>query len=118
MFEGAVRHQFFFPGLVLPCDNDGGFHGWMLQEQVFDFTELDSVPSNLYLVIDSSKELDISILQEAAKISGLVQPGSRMICEWVGDELLARQFGPVQIANRETFSADVDFARNADGDEV
>ena len=66
-------------------------------------------------MIVAAEELDIAVRQLARQIAGPVQPRSGLAANGLGDEPLRRQLRTVQIAARNTCSADVDLARDPDG---
>jgi hypothetical protein len=60
----------------------------VLIECRFDLAQLDSITSDLYLVVDSSEELDIPVCPITSAISGAVKVRSRLIAERAEYEFL------------------------------
>ena len=64
-------------------------------------------------MIDAPEVFDIAVAQVTAEVARPVQPSSAAAVERVGDELFRRQVGAVDIAARETDSADVNLSDDA-----
>ena len=75
-----------------------------------NFTGLDSVAQNFDLSIDPSQKFDDAILPPSRHISGSVHPCPSLLDERVCHELLARCFGIIQVAPRETHAGSVELA--------
>src|SRR5262245_1099769 len=67
-----VRDQSRLRTEVIPCQHNGGLHGRVPQESVFDLLKLDPVPSDLRLVINASKEFKCAIGAPAGQVPGSV----------------------------------------------
>jgi hypothetical protein len=61
------------------------------------------------LLIDSSQILYVSVREPPGQISSLVKPPAWLLSEWIRDESLSRQIGPIQIPSRYAWSPDVYF---------
>ena len=84
----------------------------MLCETSFDLAQFDAEAPDLDLEVVASEELDVAVGQPAAQVPGAVHAGSRLLAEGIGEELLRGQLRPVQIATRDTGSADVQLPRH------
>ncbi len=83
-------------------------------EMGLDVAEFDAVPTHLDLVIQPPLMFEQAVIAPAAAVSGAVQPSLGNGAERIDDEAIVRQFGPVQVAQRDAGAADVDLARHAD----
>ncbi len=102
--EPATRH-------VSPDGHGGVAHGGMLRQPCFDLANLDAEAADLDLLIDASKELDVAIGQVPGQVAGPVQTTG---AEGIRHEPLGRERRLVQIASRQSGTADVDLAWNTD----
>ena len=84
----------------------------MFPQNAFDFLEFDSVPANLYLVIDPSQELHIAVRQIACQIPGLVQPRMRILTEGIGNELLSGELWPIMVSEGHSHTTDMQLPRH------
>src|SRR5690606_24237099 len=104
-----IRHR-----IAVPYRDDDRFpHAGMLNHCRFDLAELDTVPAELYLMIDTSEELETTIVQIAHEIPGAIAPGA-VRSKGIQNELLCREFRSVQISSGNTRTTDQEFAGNAD----
>src|SRR5271165_3399731 len=86
----------------------------MFGQRRFDLPQLDAKAAQLHLVVDPAQKLDIAVGQPATKIARLVETGLWVVTEGVGNELVRRQLGTVEIPPRQSRAADVELARHAD----
>src|SRR5205823_9267583 len=101
---------------ILPRQNDTLPDGRMARERRIDLTEFEAESANLHLVVGAAQILQIAAGREARQVSRAVETRARLAAERVGTEAFCRQAGPVQVAARESGSADVEFASEAGGD--
>src|SRR6266496_796180 len=73
------------------------------------FTQLNSKPANLDLMIGSTKEFEIAIGSIASYISSAVHSSAGARCERVGHELLCSQRWPLKVSTRQPISTNVEF---------
>ncbi len=64
-------------------------------------------------MVRAAKELDVAIGQPARQVAGPVEARARLAAEWVWDEPIRRQVGPIQVAAGQTVAADVNLADHA-----
>ena len=77
----------------------------------FDLAELDAKPPDLHLVVDTAVKQDAALGIEAHRIAGTIEDRIGAIRrKRIGDELLRRQLRPLQIALRDSRSADQQLA--------
>ena len=86
-------------------------HLRVVAEHGFDLADLDPEAANLDLVIDAAEEVEESVGEISNEVSRLVEPGSRLLREGVGDEALRRELRSAPVPSSEAFSADVELAR-------
>jgi hypothetical protein len=96
---------------LLAHDNDGLTHCFVLIQDCFDLTELDSKSMYLDLLVDTSEILDVASRQTTHEIATPVQTRSALAAESVRDETLGRQLWPIQITARHPSAADVQLTR-------
>src|SRR6185369_15429918 len=76
---------------------------------------LDTVTPHLHLRIHSPNKLESAISTPSHIVSSPVQTLAAGTAEWVRHKPLGRQFRPVEVTARQSISADVQLALNADG---
>src|SRR5436853_6882251 len=109
-----ISNQALLPFTLL--NNNGRFADrWMLLERVLDFLKLDSVSTDLYLLVGAAEELDAAIRQVPCEITGLVESFARRFGEDLGDEFLGGQIRSSEVAAAYLDAADMKLARNAYG---
>ena len=79
-----------------------------------DLARLDPDAADLDLIVDAPEELDVAVRKKAAAIAGREQAGLGVSAERIGDELLRRQLGIVEIAAGQPVARDVDLSRHPD----
>src|SRR6185436_3396620 len=77
--------------------------------------QFDAEAADFYLMIDAAQKLDTAVAAIATEITGTIQPRSGRGRERMRNEARRGQVRPVQIAARESNTADVDFTCYADG---
>ncbi len=85
----------------------------MAVEQSFNLTGLDSVASDLHLVIDSAQKLDLTIPEPTAQVSGSIESCSRT-AKWIRHKLLRRQLWSIQITSCDADSSETKLSRDPD----
>src|SRR6185369_6396836 len=78
----------------------------MLPQHGLNLSRLDAVAAYLDLLIVASEIVEACVGAEASEISGLVHSRTRSCAEWIGNEALSRQAGPVVIAARHAVARD------------
>src|SRR3990172_10218137 len=84
----------------------------VLAQHGFDFAQLDAEATDLYLVIDAPKKLDVTVWQIARQVSGLVQARARFIAKGIGDKLLSGQPRSPAITASQSLAPYVQFSCN------
>src|SRR3989442_5059876 len=74
--------------------------------------------SELDLVVDAAEALDGAIGPVAREVVRAIQAGVRVRAERVADEFFRGQLRAIQVTARDALSADEQFARHTDGDEL
>src|SRR5687768_8286863 len=87
----------------------------MLQQSGLDLADLDSETTNLYLVIEAPKKLDLSIGQIATEIAGAIKTATGALAERIGNKLFGRERRAVEITPRKSVATDVDLTCNTSG---
>src|SRR5215472_1982445 len=93
---------------------DGGVGG----QGGLDLAELDALAADLDLVVVAAEEGDGAVGAAAGEVAGLVQPVAGAGAERVGDEFLAGEAGPAEVAAGDSGAADVQLPGDAGGDRV
>ncbi len=83
-----------------------------LEQNRLDLRQLDAVAPELDLGVDAAEIFDLALVGDASQIARPINTARRIVRQGkeIVDELGARQFGPVEIALRDTDSGDADFA--------
>ena len=114
-FGHDIGDQLLFPGHVFTQHHGIGLDSGIRAQHRFNFAKFDAVSANFELMIDTPKALHSCIGAIADQIAGAVHAHARLAAEWIRYEPLCREFGPVHIAARKSFSAYVQFAGNSPG---
>ncbi len=91
---------------ILAGDHHRGADAGVLREHGLDLAELDAEAADLHLMIDAAEVLERAARQEAREIPGAVEPLARR--EGIGDELLGRELGAVEVPAGEPDAADAE----------
>src|SRR5581483_9132232 len=108
-----VSHQALISGKILSGHHNGLRDLRMSQKLTLDLPQLDPEAANFHLVVGSAQELDAPIRAPPTQVTGSVQSRREIPTEGVGNESLAGQLRAVQIASRDTRSANKDFPSQA-----
>src|ERR1700682_6555888 len=90
----------------------------MAHECSFDLSQLDAKPPNLYLIVNPTEILDISVRPAATEIASLVQPRRLARGQRIGHESLRRQLGSVQVPAGPPVAANIDLSYNIGGHRI
>src|SRR4030095_15973995 len=86
---------------------------WILAKHGFNLAQLDSIATNLDLVVQTPKKLQASVGPILDLVTCSVTPSPLSLADWVGKELCCSQVGPVQISPCYTDASYEEFTRNA-----
>src|SRR5918996_2898389 len=78
----------------------------VLQQCRLYLAQLDAVASHLHLIVSPAQELKATVWQVSSEVSGLVEPLSWRLAEWIHDEPLCRKLWPINIAARQALARD------------
>src|SRR6266700_977121 len=109
---GVVRYKTLVAGSLLARYHYGFPYSGILTQTSLDLTKLDPESADLYLEIVAPQKLDVAIRKPPPKISSTIHPRARLIGIPIGNKLLFRQLGTVQIPTRYSRSSDVQLARH------
>ena len=85
----------------------------MLIEHFLDLAGLDSIPSNLHLVIRAAQELYATVRPVTCDVTSTIESGVRVVGERVLDEPLRCQLRPIEIAASHSSPANHQFSRHS-----
>src|SRR5205809_1051347 len=112
-FSGRiVRHQPFLPGFVHPRQHHHFSHSAMLPQPRFDLSQLDSISSDLDLLVGPSLKFQISILSPLDRVTCPVQPLPLCATERIGYKSLRSQLGMIHVSSCEPYSTHTQLAAN------
>src|SRR5262249_57641919 len=86
-----IGHQTFISGFVFPNYHRALSHARLCSQRRFDLAQLDSVTSQLHLMIDPAGELQLTTPSPFHQLPRPVEPAANLATEWVRHELLRRQ---------------------------
>jgi hypothetical protein len=101
--------------IALAGDDSGIADAVALQQCSLDLAKLDPVAPDLYLVIQTTEELDIPAGKLPAHVTAAVHPASGL-AEWIWHETFGCQSRTIKVPPRETCSGNVDFTYGPCGD--
>src|SRR5512143_1261073 len=111
-FRNDVGHQALVPGNIFPCHDHNLSNSFVSPQHGFDLAELDPESSDLHLIVDAAKKLDITVTKVPDKVSRLVYASTRFRAEGVRNELLSCQVRSVQVTPRQSVTPCIQFARH------
>jgi len=82
----------------------------VLFEHCLDFAQLNAKSPNLYLMVNSSQELNVTVAFEAGQIARSIHARTGHCAEGIKDKLLSGQFVALKISACEALAADVKLA--------
>ena len=88
-------------------------HARMPQQCGFDFAQLDAEAAHFHLHVGAAQIFEVAVRRAPREVAAFIKPRARF--PRMRDETFRRQLRPPQIAAREARTADVEFARDADG---
>jgi len=91
--------------------------GGMLSEHGFDLAELDSKSADLDLIVDTTQIFQLPTRQPARQITTAINLSLGIVAKRMRNKALGGKFVPSQVALCNTGAANVDFTRNANGDQ-
>src|SRR5438309_6526556 len=87
----------------------------MLAEPGLDDAHFNAVATQLHLMIQAAQMLDGAVCPITSQVARLVESGIGLCAEGMGDKAFGGQLRAVQVATRQAFSSNVEFARYTDG---
>src|SRR6516225_9575273 len=72
----------------------------MTVERRLDLAQLDTKTAQFDLMVDATEIFNVAVRQEARKIAGFVETRAGLGAKRIGDELLRRQLGLLEVAAR------------------
>src|SRR5210317_967491 len=85
-------------------------HSFLLLQLCLDLTQLNAVPSNLHLIIETTKEHKLAVLIPLDTVASLVHPAR--VSERIWNELLGSEFWSVVVSDANTYATDPKLAGN------
>src|SRR4051812_38095478 len=107
-----IGHQAFLSGQVLPDHHHCLCYTRYAGELRFNFSQLDSIASDLDLMIVTTEEFDAAIRQPSSQIAGAVHPCSFFRSKRIGYKAFRSESGPIQVSARNPCSTDVQLTRD------
>src|SRR5437762_1112616 len=86
----------------------------MLRQCGFNLTQLDAMAAHLHLLIDAPEKINLSVSQVASTVAGAIEPCAGCGGERIGNESFSSEFRPLEVAARQTVTADEQFTGNTD----
>src|SRR2546421_3145457 len=114
MKDNISRKLFSF-GHILASKHHGLGHPRMRSQHCFDLAKFNAETANLYLIIETAKELYRAIGIPTGSITGAVKSRPALAGEGIWDEPLSGDFRPIQVAARQSIAADIDLAGHTRG---
>src|SRR5262249_19975524 len=85
-------------------------YGRMRSQNRFDFSKLNPIAAQLYLMIHAPVKFDVAVLAIARQVAGPIEPLRRSALELPVDEALRGQFRTLPIASRYSVATDKNLA--------
>jgi hypothetical protein len=84
---------------------------------LFDFSDLDAPPADLYLVIVAAQKVEPAVGPPSDPIACAVHPSTRPTSERIGEKPFLRKVRPIQVTAGHLFTAEIELAwlARADG---
>src|SRR5579875_2899848 len=107
LFQHKIGHEPLIAGRILACDHYHLFNGRILRQRRLNLTQLNAHATYLYLVVNTAQVLNRAVRSVAGQITGLVEPRPRLRAKGIRNELLPGEFWPIEVAARQTNTADM-----------
>src|SRR5215212_300887 len=82
-------------------------HALKSAQHTLNLFELDTKASDLYLLIETHKKLDVTVAQVTSTVAGAIEPCACARAERIGHEAFGGQLGAPQVSTREAHATDV-----------
>ena len=103
------------PGGILAQHYRIRLYSGMRAQHGFDLAQFDPVSADFQLMIDAPQAFQLCIVAITHQVAGAVHPRPGFAAEWIGNKSFRRQLRTIDIAARQSFTADVQLAGNAVG---
>src|SRR6185436_16438499 len=94
---------------VFAHESDGFADAGLRRQSSLDLTQLDSKAADLDLMVDAPEKLQVAV-EPSDDIASAITPGTGLTGERIRPEADVGQFGPIEVAESDRFSADPEFA--------
>src|SRR5271156_628990 len=105
LVQGYIGHQSWLTRNVFSQNHRRILDRRMGSQNGLDLAQLDTKSAQLYLMIQTPHELDLSVVEHAYKVAGPEEHGAGLGGKGVRDKALRRQFRSLQIAGADADSA-------------
>src|SRR5687768_11875539 len=90
---------------------DDSFTNSLMRDQYgLNLTKLDAKTADLNLMVHATEKLDLTSNTVPCKIARTIHASPTLTAKRIGNKLLRRQVGPVEVTPRQAYSGDVQFA--------
>src|ERR1041384_6478103 len=107
-----VSYESLFAGPVFYRYDNSIADRWIAAKHCFDFSQFNSKPVDLNLIVCPSDDLDISIRTVTCKITGLIKSSPSFPTKGISYELLCGEIWMIQVPPRGAGPADMQLANN------
>src|SRR5579875_1359013 len=107
LLQHKIGHEPLIAGRILACNHHHLFNGRILSQRRLNLTQLNAHTAYFYLVVNTAQVLNRAVWSVAGQVAGLVEPRTRLRAERVRNELLPGEFWPIEVAARQTNTADM-----------
>src|SRR5215471_10245541 len=97
--QNNVRDQACVIDPLLLHDRDGLTYHVVLTKDTLDLAQLDSESSYLRLIVNSTQELETAVSPVESQVTGVIQPGTGRLIEWVRYKRCGGALGIIKIAS-------------------
>ncbi|KMK82300.1 hypothetical protein KCQ_07588 [Pectobacterium atrosepticum ICMP 1526] len=102
-------------GAVLAGDDHGFLHAGTLHKAGLDFPQFDTEAAQLDLEVVTAEVFEAAVGQPAGQVTGLVETGTGLVDERVGNKALGGEVGAVEITAGDADAADMELTGDAEG---
>src|ERR1041384_3517297 len=107
-----VSYESLFAGPVFYRYDNSIADRWIAAKHCFDFSQFNSKPVDLNLIVCPSDDLDISIRTVRCQVAGFIEVCTASATNGTSNKLLGGEIGMNQVPSRAAAPADMQLANN------
>src|SRR5215208_599853 len=87
-------------------------HSWVFAKRRFDLTQLNAIATQLDLLVESAKKIDLAVRPAANPVTSAIKPCTIAAPKRIGHKLFCRHAGKIQVTARDSSAANEQLTGN------